>query len=108
MRPLETNKLQQYQIGLLRMARFYILNKKFASAEEFARKANSVMETNMSKKNLAHAYLFCNKFKYAEDLYKELLSDEQIRILCLSDFIEFEKANITHPDVAKIRKLLTE
>ena len=106
--PLEQAKMQLYQIGLLRMARYYLLTKNFTSAEEFATKANSIMETNMSKKNLAHALLFRDKYKLAEDIYLGLKNDNQIRALCLSDFDEFEKAGITHPDVAKIRKMLND
>jgi tetratricopeptide (TPR) repeat protein len=100
--------IQGLALCQLRMARYQILNKNFVVSEEFARKAFLNNSSNMCKKNLAHALLFQGKYEEAQSLYSEIALDNQVRILCLSDFDEFEMFGISHPDMDKIRKLLKE
>lgn len=64
------------------------------------------------KGNLADAYLFDNQFDKAKALYLEnqnaKISDERSFIqMVLDDFKELQEAGITHPDIEKIKALLT-
>jgi len=64
------------------------------------------------KGNLADAYLFNNQFDKAKALYLEnqnaKISDERSFIqMVLDDFKELQEAGITHPDIEKIKALLT-
>jgi len=64
------------------------------------------------KGNLADAYLFDNQFDKAKALYPEnqnaKISDERSFIqMVLDDFKELQEAGITHPDIEKIKALLT-
>jgi uncharacterized protein YecT (DUF1311 family) len=64
------------------------------------------------KGNLAHAYLFDNQFDKAKAVYLEnqdaKISDERsFTQAVLDDFKEFEEAGVTHPDIQKIKALLT-
>jgi uncharacterized protein YecT (DUF1311 family) len=64
------------------------------------------------KGNLADAYLFDNQFDKAEALYLEnqnaKISDDRSFIqMVLDDFKELQEAGITHPDIEKIKALLT-
>jgi tetratricopeptide (TPR) repeat protein len=65
------------------------------------------------KTNLAHAYLFDNQFDKARVIYLEnknakLHDDERtFSQAVLDDFKEFQEAGITHPDMEKIKALLT-
>ncbi len=64
------------------------------------------------KGNLAHAYLFDNQFDKARALYLEnrdaKIDDERtFKQAVLDDFKEFQDAGITHPDIDKIKALLT-
>jgi hypothetical protein len=64
------------------------------------------------KTNLAHAYLFDNQFDKAKAIYLEnkdaKLDDERsFSQAVLDDFEELEQAGITHPDMARIKALLT-
>ncbi len=67
----------------------------------------------MIKANLAHGYLFDNQFEKAKAIYLEnkdvKLPDygETFSEAVLDDFKEFEDAGITHPDMEKIKALLT-
>ncbi len=67
----------------------------------------------MIKANLAHGYLFDNQFEKAKAIYLEnkdvKLPDygETFSEAVLDDFKEFEDAGITHPDMGKIKALLT-
>jgi len=64
------------------------------------------------KTNLAHAYLFNNQFGKARAIYLEN-KDAKVRDgrtftqVVLDDFKEFQEAGITHPDMEKIKALLT-
>jgi hypothetical protein len=67
----------------------------------------------MIKVTLAHSYLFDNQFNKAKAVYLEnknaKLSDDErtFRQAVLDDFKELEEAGITHPDMEKIKALLT-
>jgi tetratricopeptide (TPR) repeat protein len=67
----------------------------------------------MIKGNLAHGYLFDNQFDKAKAIYLEnkgakLQDDERsFGQAVLDDFKEFEEAGVTHPDMEKIKALLT-
>jgi tetratricopeptide (TPR) repeat protein len=67
----------------------------------------------MIKTNLAHGYLFDNQFDKAKTIY---LEDKNAKLrdgkrtfsqAALDDFKEFQDAGITHPDMEKIKALLT-
>ena len=62
--------------------------------------------------NLAHAYLFGNQFEKAKAVYLEnrdakLHDGRPFSQSVLDDFKEFQEAGITHPDMEKIKALLT-
>ncbi len=67
----------------------------------------------MIKTNLAHGYLFDNQFDKAKTIYLEnknaKLRDGKRTFsqAALDDFKEFQDAGITHPDMEKIKALLT-
>jgi tetratricopeptide (TPR) repeat protein len=66
----------------------------------------------MIKGNLAHAYLFNNQFEKAKAIYLEnkdakLRDGRTFSQVVLDDFKEFQEAGITHPDMEKIKALLT-
>ena len=64
------------------------------------------------KTNLAHGYLFDNQFDKAKAIYLEnkdaKLPDERtFSQAVLEDFKELQGAGVTHPDVEKIKALLS-
>jgi tetratricopeptide (TPR) repeat protein len=64
------------------------------------------------KANLAHGYLFDNQFEKAKAIYLEnknakLHDGRAFSQAVLDDFKEFQEAGITHPDMEKIKALLT-
>jgi hypothetical protein len=65
------------------------------------------------KGNLAHAYLFNNQFEKAKAIYLEnkdaKLRDGELTFsqVVLDDFKELQDEGITHPDMEKIKTLLT-
>jgi sugar lactone lactonase YvrE len=67
----------------------------------------------MIKVTLAHSYLFDNQFDKAKAIYLENKNaklhddDRTFRQAVLDDFKELEEAGITHPDMEKIKALLT-
>ena len=66
----------------------------------------------MIKGNLAHGYLFDNQFEKAKAIYLEnkdakLQDGRDFSQAALDDFKEFQDAGITHPDMEKIKALLT-
>jgi tetratricopeptide (TPR) repeat protein len=67
----------------------------------------------MIKVTLAHSYLFDNQFDKAKTIYLEnknasLRDDERtFNQAVLDDFKELEEAGVTHPDMEKIKALLT-
>jgi hypothetical protein len=56
------------------------------------------------KTNLAHAYLFDNQFEKAKVIY---LENKDAKESVLHDFQELEEEGVTHPDMEKIKALLT-
>ena len=69
-------------------------------------------EAVMIKGNLAHGYLFDNQFEKAKALYLEnkdakLHDGRAFNQAVLDDFKDFQEAGITHPDMQKIKALLT-
>jgi hypothetical protein len=66
----------------------------------------------MIKGNLAHGYLFDNQFEKAKAIYLEnkdakLQDGRAFSQAVLDDFKDFQEAGITHPDMGKIKALLT-
>jgi len=66
----------------------------------------------MIKTNLAHGYLFDNQFDKAKTIYLEnknakLHDGRAFSQVVLDDFKECQDAGITHPDMEKIKALLT-
>jgi tetratricopeptide (TPR) repeat protein len=67
----------------------------------------------MIKTNLAHGYLFDNQFDKAKAIYLEnkdaKIGDDKRSFsqAVLDDFKEFEEAGVIHPDMEKIKALLT-
>ena len=62
--------------------------------------------------NLAHAYLFDNQFEKAKAIYlenKDAKVDDKRTFsqAVLDDFKELQEAGITHPDLEKIKALLS-
>ncbi len=62
--------------------------------------------------NLAHGYLFSNQFEKAKAIYLEnkdakLHDGRAFSQAVLDDFKEFQEAGVTHPDMEKIKALLT-
>jgi len=70
-------------------------------------------EALMIKMNLAHGYLFDNQFDKAKAIYLEnkdvKLPDygETFSEAVMDDFKELQELSITHPDMEKIKALLT-
>ncbi|MCX6252523.1 MAG: tetratricopeptide repeat protein [Bacteroidetes bacterium] len=94
---------------------YYSFGKRFVQAEEMAGKG---LEVDSSQTyiytNYAVALLFQGKYEEAKKIYLELKDKEYpedktktFKYFFLQDLDELEKAGITHPDVAKIRTLLT-
>ena len=98
----------------LELAWNQLLNRKPREAIAASLKALKLSPANatMIKTNLAHAYLFENQFEKAKAIYLEnrdakLRNDQRtFSEVVLDDFIELEKAGITHPDMDKIKALL--
>jgi len=64
------------------------------------------------KGNLAHGYLFDNQFDKAKAIYLEnkeskIDYERSFTQAVLDDFKELEEAGVTHPDMEKIKALLT-
>ncbi|NVN93827.1 MAG: tetratricopeptide repeat protein [Bacteroidetes bacterium] len=94
-------------ICMARMSRYMIINHQFSEGERYANKSIETNNTiNSSYKNLAHSLLYQGKYQDALNLYTKIKSDVSLKTQILSDFDEFEKAGITHPDVLKIREIL--
>ena len=88
-----------------------IFSKKFAKAEATAEKALAFDEhEEWVNANLAIAYLMQGKLDDAKALYAYLKNKPnrsgRYKKTFLADLDELETAGITHPDIAKIRKLL--
>jgi tetratricopeptide (TPR) repeat protein len=95
-----------------RMARYMILARRFADAEQYARREGAYSsDSRKPRKNLAHALLYQGRYDEARAIYAELKDGiwsgaETYRDVFLEDLNEFEKAGVSNPDVARIRALL--
>jgi tetratricopeptide (TPR) repeat protein len=104
-----SNVKAQLSIFKTRMARYRVFAGQFKEAEELARQAIEIDNTLKSaQKNLAFALLFQGKYEDALKIFTELNVDEGMKKQIMTDLDELEHAGITHPDVEKIRKLLSD
>ncbi|GJM33841.1 MAG: hypothetical protein DHS20C18_28420 [Saprospiraceae bacterium] len=87
---------------------------QYTEAEQSAQEGLKLAATETwINTNLATAFLFQGKFEAAKALYEQwkdqpFNEEKTFREAFLEDLQEFETAGITHPDVEKVRKLLTE
>jgi uncharacterized protein YecT (DUF1311 family) len=98
----------------LELGWYLVFNRKPREAIAASLKALELLpgDAVLIKGNLAHAYLFDNQFEKAKSLYLEnrgaKIDDERsFTQAVLDDFKELEEAGITHPDMEKIKALLT-
>jgi tetratricopeptide (TPR) repeat protein len=101
---------------------YLLFEKQFAESEHSVLEALKIADQNgLTDKtkwvytNLASSLLFQGKYEDAKKIYLELKDQEYVldktktfKYFFLQDLDELEKAGITHPDVAKIQKLLNE
>jgi uncharacterized protein YecT (DUF1311 family)/sugar lactone lactonase YvrE/tetratricopeptide (TPR) repeat protein len=107
-----TSKEWDYYLSL---AWYHLFDRKPREAIAASLKALEFSPHNaaMIKVTLAHGYLFDNQFDKAKAIYLEnknakLRNDERtFRQDVLDDFKELEEAGVTHPDMEKIKALLT-
>ena len=94
---------------------YHLFNQQPREAIAAALKALELSPRNsaMIKVLLAHSYLFDNQFEKAKAMYLENKStklrddDRSFSQAVLDDFKELEEAGVTHPDMEKIKALLT-
>jgi hypothetical protein len=99
----------------LSLARYQLFNRKPKEAIAASLKALKLSPGSAAiiKTKLAHGYLFDNQFNKAKAIYLENKdgklrdSDRTFSHVVLDDFKEFQEAGITHPDIGKIKALLT-
>jgi sugar lactone lactonase YvrE/tetratricopeptide (TPR) repeat protein len=99
----------------LSLAWYYLFDQNPREAIAASLKALELSPYNaaMIKVTLGHSYLFDNQFDKAKAIYLEnknakLRDDERtFSQAVLDDFKELKEAGITHPDIEKIRALLT-
>lgn len=96
------------------LAWYQLLNRNPREAIAASRKALewSPSDAVTINANLAHAYLFDNQFDKAKAIYLEnkdakLDNQRTFRQAVLDDFKELQQAGISHPDMEKIKALLT-
>ena len=107
-----TSKGWDYDLSL---AWYYLFNRNPREAIAACLKALELSPHNaaMIKVTLAHSYLFDNQFDKAKVIYLEnknarLRDDERtFSRAVLDDFKELKEAGVTHPDMEKIKALLT-
>lgn len=107
-----TSKGWDYDLSL---AWYHLFDRNPREAIAASLKALELSPHNaaMIKVTLAHSYLFDNQFNKAKAIYLEnknakLRNDERtFSQAVLDDFKELEEAGITHPDMEKIKALLT-
>jgi len=107
-----TSKGWDYYLSL---AWYHLFDRTPREAIAAALKALELSPHNaaMIKVTLAHGYLFDNQFDKAKAIYLEnenvKLRDEERSFsqAVLDDFKELEEAGISHPDIEKIKALLT-
>src|SRR6266404_5146920 len=99
----------------LSLARYQLFNRKPREAIAASLKALKLSPDKavLIKTKLAHGYLFDNQFNKANGIYLENKnaklrdSEQTFNQVVLDDFKEFQEAGITHPDMDKIKALLT-
>jgi len=99
----------------LSLAWYQLFNRKPREAIVTSLKALKLSPGNAAviKTNLAHGYLFDNQFDKAKTIYLEnkyaKVGDDRRTFsqAVLDDFKEFQDAGINHPDMDKIKALLT-
>jgi hypothetical protein len=107
-----TSKGWDYELSL---AWYHLFDRNLREAIAASLKALELSPHNaaMIKVILAHGYLFDNQFDKAKAIYLEnknakLRDDERtFSQAVLDDFKELPEAGITHPDMEKIKALLT-
>lgn len=94
---------------------FYVLfNQQFVSAEQAALRSAELHDLDWVKTNLAHSYLFQDRWEEARDLYESLggLPDDSsneasnLGVLLLQDFTVLKEAGIWHENVPRAAALL--
>jgi tetratricopeptide (TPR) repeat protein len=99
----------------LSLARYQLFNRKPRETIAASLKALKLSpdKTVIIKTKLADGYLFDNQFDKAKAIYLENKdaklrdSEQTFSQVVLDDFKEFQAAGITHPDIDKIKALLT-
>jgi tetratricopeptide (TPR) repeat protein len=99
----------------LSLARYQLFNRKPREAIAASLKALKLSpdKSVIIKTKLAHGYLFDNQFNKANAIYLENKnaklrdSEQTFSQVVLDDFKELQDAGITHPDIDKIKALLT-
>jgi hypothetical protein len=107
-----TSKGWDYYLSL---AWYHLFDRNPREARAVSLKALELSPHNaaMIKVTLAHGYLFDNQFEKAKAIYLEnkntsLRDDERtFSQAVLDDFKELQDAGITHPDMERIKALLT-
>jgi len=95
---------------------YFVFTREFGKAEQAARKSLTYGDDfEWVNTNLAHALLFQGKYENAKTVYlnykdKPYINDptKNYKYFFLKDFDQLEAEGITHPDLAKIRRLLTD
>lgn len=101
---------------------FSLMEGNFVAAEAMSGQAKEIAENipapdadllPLISTNLAHALLYQGKYKQALDIYAYLKkrvseSGKSFVAICLEDLDAMEKKNITHVDVARVRRFLIE
>jgi tetratricopeptide (TPR) repeat protein len=95
------------------LAHYHLFNQQFAEAEAAARKGLDLggVQVEWIHANLAAALLYQGRYPEAKALYRRYKdqsfdAENSWAAIFLKDLTELEDAGITHPDVAKIRKML--
>jgi len=99
----------------LSLARYQLFNRKPREAIAASLEALKLSPDKavIIKTKLAHGYLFDNQFNKAKAIYLENKnaklrgSEQTFSQVVLDDFKQFQDAGITHPDMEKIKALLT-
>ncbi len=99
----------------LSLARYQLFNRTPREAIGASLKALKLSPDDavIIKTKLAHGYLFDNQFNKAKAIYLENKdaklrgSERTFGQVVLDDFKEFQETGITHPDMEKIKALLT-
>lgn len=113
---LKSGDLQNYPNWLGSISYFLILEKNFSAAEYMAVRALSLFpEQSWIKANLALALLLQGKFETAKQIYLELkdqtyplFPEKTFKDVFIQDLDEIEIKGFKHPDIIKVRILLSK